>query len=117
MILQVLLERDIQHPQQEDLQLLPLPIVSVLYFPLCFGTVNISKMNDLAFHFVLGLQLTMENCPADCSLVSVIHLFVDVVYCLVSWTVGLPKRVVISTTYSSAVFSLTSHIAIKVVLS
>jgi hypothetical protein len=29
-----------------------------------------------------------------CSFVSVIHLFVGVVYCLVSWTVGLPKRAV-----------------------
>ena len=31
------------------------------------------------------------------SFVSVIHLFVGVVYCLVSWSVGLPKRAVSST--------------------
>jgi succinate dehydrogenase/fumarate reductase cytochrome b subunit len=30
------------------------------------------------------------------SFVSVIHLFVGVVYCLISWSVGLPKRAVSS---------------------
>lgn len=32
----------------------------------------------------------------SCSFVSVIHLLVGVVYCLVSWAVGLPKRAVSS---------------------
>ena len=37
---------------------------------------------------------------------SVIHLFVGVVYCLVSWSVGLPKRAVSG--LSKPIYSITS---------
>lgn len=35
----------------------------------------------------------------SCSFVSVVHLLVGVTYCLISWTVGLPKRAVSSCIY------------------
>lgn len=69
---------------------------------------SISKLRDLAFHFVAGLRHSMNNRTACCSFVSVIHLLVGVVYCLVSWTVGLPKRAVISTSFHCDVISLTA---------
>lgn len=42
------------------------------------------------------------DCASMCSFVSVIHLFVGVVYCLVSWSVGLPKRAVSQVQYLPA---------------
>lgn len=38
--------------------------------------------------------LLVSSSHLVCSFVSVVHLLVGVVYCLISWTVGLPKRAV-----------------------
>lgn len=87
-LVQVLLERDIQHPQQEDLQLLPLSIVSATVVSINFRGKKWTDilMGDLCVLFVCFSSLG--------SFVSVVHLLVGVVYCLISWAVGLPKRAV-----------------------
>jgi len=59
-----------------------------------------SKSNTLAFTCLtqnqpLHLVITQTS-TASCSFVSLIHLVVGVIYCLISWSVGLPKRAVIS---------------------
>ncbi|RZC46611.1 hypothetical protein C5167_039558 [Papaver somniferum] len=68
-------ECDIQHSQQKDLQLFPLPLVPVVLF--------------LVFSY---LSIIIPNNPMLMAFVSVVHLAVGVVYCLISWVVGLPKR-------------------------
>lgn len=50
------------------------------------------------------------------SFVSVIHLFVGVVYCLLSWAVGLPKRAVsLYLLFISISIYLTLHIQVSIV--
>ncbi|MBA0624547.1 hypothetical protein Godav_009890, partial [Gossypium davidsonii] len=63
----VLFKCNLQHSQQEGLQLFPISIV-------CINDASL-----LQFFYVMFF-------------VSVIHLVVGVAYCLVSWSVGLPKR-------------------------
>lgn len=81
-LVQVLPQRHIQHPQQEDLQLLPIPIVSR-------QTLTITLLTVCSL-----LRSTQSKTSPPCSFVSAIHLAVGVVYCLISWSFGLPKRAV-----------------------
>jgi hypothetical protein len=74
--------------------------------------VNIHELTDLA-----SVETNMKICTADSSFVSVIHLLVGVVYCLISWAVGLPKRAVKKLLpYHRVVFYLRFHTAVKIVL-
>lgn len=51
------------------------------------------------------LQLSFDPFHALDSFVSAIHLLVGVVYCLISWSIGLPKRAVTSRIFTKHLLS------------
>lgn len=85
LLMQVLFECDFQHTQQESIQLFPISIVSGY----CY-----SEDSQIKYHVLA--KKNFELIWFSGSFVSVVHLLVGVTYCLISWTVGLPKRAVSS---------------------
>ena len=88
--MQVLFKCYFQHTQQKSLQLFSISIVS--YFDQLLSIadcIHFSSSEALDLHPFYSFFASLF-----CSFVSVIHLLVGVVYCLVSWAVGLPKRAV-----------------------
>lgn len=68
---------------------------------LSWNSIKISSLNlwliwsHVCFGFCIILKIhNYSDFYPFCSFVSVIHLLVGVVYCLVSWSIGLPKRAV-----------------------